>query len=170
MHTCVHREIRKGVNKGTPLKLLLVLPFDVMAGLVQMCARTHSHCFDKSVPHRQDFKGNFQAPSLFSPDKPEWERGGSQVEVETLWHQLQEMQMQLAVVESPSARALAAGQALTLFLSASIVEGILASLYSRRRRHQSIPRKKNQVIEEDPKSALACLEKNQEKVTVAIYL
>lgn len=75
MHACVHREIRKGVKKGTPLKLLLVLPFDVMAGLVQMRARTHSHCFDKSVPHRQDFKGNFQAPSLFSPDKPEWERG-----------------------------------------------------------------------------------------------
>lgn len=142
MHACVHREIRKGVNKGTPLKLLLVLPFDVMAGLVQMRARTHSHCFDKSVPHRQDFKGNFQAPSLFSPDKPEWE-GGSQVEVELLWHQLQEMQMQeqLAVIESVSALALAAGQALTLFLSASVVEGILASLYSRRRRHQPIPRK-----------------------------
>lgn len=44
-----------------------------MAGLVR--AHTQLCCFDKSVPHRQDFKGNFQAPSLPSPDEFEQGRG-----------------------------------------------------------------------------------------------
>lgn len=65
MYTCVYRR-RRG-NKVTLLKLLLVLPFDVMVGLVH--THTQLGYYDKSVPHRQDFKENFQAPSLFFPDE-----------------------------------------------------------------------------------------------------
>lgn len=39
------------------------------------CSHTQLLCFDKSMPHRQDFKGNFQAPSLPSPDEFELGRG-----------------------------------------------------------------------------------------------
>lgn len=39
------------------------------------CSHKQLLCFDKSMPHRQDFKGNFQAPSLPSPDEFELGRG-----------------------------------------------------------------------------------------------
>lgn len=73
VHACVRTYKQGRGNKGSPLKLLLVLHFDVMAGLVH--THTHLRCFDTSVPHRQDFKGNFQAPPLPSPGGLEQGRG-----------------------------------------------------------------------------------------------
>lgn len=73
-HTCAQRS-REGGNEVTPLKLILILLFDEMAGCSHACSHTQLHCFDKPVPHRHDFKGNFQAPSFPSPDKPEQGRG-----------------------------------------------------------------------------------------------
>lgn len=91
------------------------------------CTHIQLCCFNKSMPHRQDFKGNFQAPSLPSPD------GFEQGRREAGWkwrsqgiscgrHRCDNHQWHR---NRSRAQAQAEGRALALLLSSSLLEGAM---------------------------------------------